>query len=145
MSYSHDMSQETKPNVKKLLPVGWRKFQIKACKEATSKAGNPQFIFRIMDVDTQYEEDIYAISTPGKRWFLKSILESVGCEAGQDGKYNWDIPDVLDKEFLGLIIHEPNTYINRAGEEIHNQQHKITDVKSIDVHPKSATEVQWDA
>ena len=130
--YSHDMSKETVPKRKKLLPEGWRQFTILDCKETTSKAGNEMFVFTIRDTETGYEEDIYAVATPKKRWFLKTILSAVGCEGGEDGVYNWDIPQVINKEFQGLVEHERNDYINRDGETVKGVQHRITEVKSVE-------------
>lgn len=130
MGYSMNMNEEQKPKRKKLLPQGWRLFTIIDCKEAKSKSGNDMFIFTVRDKETAYEEDIYAIATPKKRWFLKAVLDAVGCEGGQDGNYNWDIPDVLNRDFYGLVEHEPNEYINREGETVKAVQHRIVDVRS---------------
>ena len=118
MAYTMNMTNEKAPKRKKLLPEGWRKFTIINCVPSKSKSGNDMFIFTIRDRETAYEEDIYAIATEGKRWFLKNLLTAVGCAAGQDGVYAWDIPEVLNKDFLGLVEHEPNEYINREGETI---------------------------
>ena len=126
-----NMSNEPKPKVKKLLDKGWRTFLIVAGKESISKAGNPMIIFTIRDKETGYEEEIYPIATEGKRWFLKSILSAVGCKGGEDGFYNWEIDDVINHEFLGLVEHEPNEWINREGKTIYSTQHKITDAKEI--------------
>jgi len=123
------MSREKAPKRKKLLPEGWRTFTILDCKEAKSKSGNDMFIFSIKDCLTGYEEDIYAIATQGKRWFLKTILDAVGCSASQDGVYDWDTDEVMNKEFSGLVEHEPNKYINREGETVETTQHKIVEVK----------------
>ena len=150
MSYSDNMDNEQAPKRKKLLNQGWRIFQIKQGKEATSKSGNPMFIFTIQDNETDYIEDIYCVSTPGKRWILKCILSSCGIERNTDGNYNWDIPDVLNKDILGLVEHEPNEYINREGVEVKTIQHKIVDFKkyvptNIDgVLVNDGKEVLWD-
>lgn len=134
----YDMSNEPKPKLRKLLPKGWRQFTIIACKEAKSKGGNDMFIFTIVDRETGYEEDIYAVATQGKRWFLKSILTAVGCVGGADGCYEWEIEDVINQTFMGLVEHEPNSYINREGITVDTVQHRITDVKEVE-------EVEWDA
>jgi len=135
--YQHDMSGEKEMKRKKLLPTGWRDAEIISCREATSKGGNEMFVFEFKDILTEYTEDVYAISEKGKRWFLKQILTACGISAGQDGIYSWDIPDVIKKQIRVLIEHEPNTYINRVGEEIHTVQHKITEIKKSE-------EVAWD-
>lgn len=133
MGYSMDMKGEKAPKRKKLLPEGWRKFSILDCKESTSKGGNQMFVFTIQDCDTGYEEDIYAVATQGKRWFLKTILSAVGCQAGEDGVYDWEIGQVINKEFMGLVEHEDNEYVNREGETIKGKQHRITEVKAEEV------------
>lgn len=156
MPYSDNMDNEQAPKRKKLLNQGWRVFQIKQGKEATSKAGNPMFIFTIQDNETNYIEDIFCISSPGKRWVLKCILSACGIERSASGTYDWDIPDILNKDILGLVEHEPNEYINRDGETIKTTQHKIVDFKKYEptnvdgrpVNPGGATspeEVNWDA
>lgn len=137
MTYSMDMSEEKKPNIKKILQEGWREFQIFSCEEQKSKSGNDMFKIGIKDVATDYEEFIYAISTKGKRWFLKQILSVCGIEAGQDGVYEWDKENIIGKNFMGLVIHEPNSYINRDGQEIKGIQHKISEVKECEI-------VAWD-
>ena len=83
-----DMSEETP--TKKLIPEGWRKFLIKSGIETTAKSGNEMIEFVFVDDKTQYEEKVYAVSVPKKRWFLKRILEACNIAAAQDGVYEWD-------------------------------------------------------
>lgn len=129
--YSMDMSEEKAPRGTMLLDRGWRKFNILACEENVSKAGNKMSILSVEDDLTGNVEDVYAIMTKGKRWFLKSILTAVGCEAGEDGKYNWSPEDILNKSFEGFVIHEPNNYINRDGNEVKKTVHKIVKARAI--------------
>lgn len=131
MSYSDNLDNEQAPTRKRLLSQGWRIFQILKGIERTSKAGNPMFVFTIKDNETDYIEDIYCVSTPGKRWMLKCILSSCGIERNSDGNYNWDIPQLLNKDICGLVEHEPNEYINRSGETVKTTQHKIVDFKKF--------------
>ncbi len=133
MAYSMSMAEEKKPKRKVLLPEGWRRFTIVACVEKTSKKGNPMFVFTFHDIETGYDDDVFAIAEQGKRWFLKAILTAVECPAGKDGMYEWDIPMVLNKDIMGLVEHEENTYINREGNEVSGIQHRITDVKEAEV------------
>ena len=129
--YSMNMKNEKEPNVKKLLPTGWREFEIVDCVPETSKKGNAMFVFHIRDLATDYVDRVYAIATEGKRWTLKSILTCCGVESGQDGIYNWDFNSVMNKNILGYVEHEQNVYIDRAGETINTQQHKITKFKKV--------------
>jgi hypothetical protein len=131
--FKHDMRDEKPP--KRLLAEGWREFTILTCREEKSKQGNDMFVFGVQDDKTGYQEDVYAVSTPKKRWFLKQILAAVGCNGSADGVYEWDIPDVINKRFLGYVEHSPNEFINRAGETIRTTQHKITDAKPIEELP----------
>lgn len=127
-----NMSNEKAPKRKKLLPEGWRKFTITDGKSTTSKGGNPMYVFSIQDCETGYEEDIYAVNVEGKRWFLKSLLEAIGFIADKDGCFDWELNQTVNKEFMGLVEHEPNEYINRSGETVKETQHRVTEVKSVE-------------
>jgi len=130
MRYSMDMSKEQKK--KPLLPEGWRPFKIVGCEESMSKAGNEMFIFTFMDIETKQEAEIYAVSVPKKRWFLKAILAACGVDAAEDGVYNWDIPDVMEKAVSGYVEHEDKEWVNRNNETVVSKKSKITDVEEID-------------
>ena len=127
MGYKMDMSHEK--DKKELLPEGWRAFEILECSEETSKAGNLMFKFKILDIETQQEEEIYAIATEGKRWFLKQILLACGI-AEKDGLFDWDIPDVLTKTIMGRVAHQNEEWINREGKTVNSLKHKIVEVKA---------------
>lgn len=124
--YKHDMSGESER--KKLLPEGWREFRIMDCVEQTSKAGNEMFKFIFRDIETQQDEDVYAVALKGKRWFLKQILAACKIEAAQDGIYEWDTNDVLDADVTGLVSHVEEEWINREGVTVKTKKHKITEI-----------------
>lgn len=143
MSYKHDMSGEKPP--KRLLPTGWRRFKIIKCEEGTSKTGNEKFVFTVSDVLSGYAEELHLSAVQGKRWQLKKILGSLNLSAAQDGVYDWDIPMVIGREFSGLVEHEPNEYINRAGETVKGTQSRIVDFKFFSEDPnKKSEDVSWD-
>ena len=123
--YSHDMSRESNRG---LLPEGWRKFKIVKCEKAVSKAGNEMFIFNLQDAITKKVEQVYAIATQGKRWFLKSLLAACDIPASQDGIYEWDVEDVLDQDIMGKVEHIDERWINREGEKITSTKGKITEI-----------------
>ena len=127
MSYRDDMSREKER--KQPLPAGWRKFEIAKCMEEISKQGNEMLLITLIDEETHQEEKVYAVRTPGKRWFLKSILTACGIEAGKDGVYEWDISDILDKKVEGLVEHIEESWINREGATIKTTKGKITQVR----------------
>jgi len=143
MGYKMPMGDEKKPTRKQLLPEGWRKFKIVHAVEQKSKAGNMMFVITAEDVETGYPDTWYAIAEAGKRWFLKTILAAVGCEAAEDGVYDWDIPDIVGKNVEGLSVHEDNEWINREGETITTKQHKIVDIRECE-QDTPPTEVAWD-
>jgi hypothetical protein len=140
MGYSMDMNGEKAPKRKRLLPEGWRDFTIVGCHPEKSKAGNDMFVFSVTDELTGYTEDIYAIATPGKRWYLKMILAACDCSASSDGVYNWDIPDVINKRISGLVEHEPNNYIDRDGVTQNGIQHRIVEIKKRELNE---AEEEW--
>jgi len=133
MGYQMNMNEEKEPKLKILLPKGWQKFIIKKCYESKSKAGNVMFIFDVLHVKSNslLIDEIYAVATPGKRWFLKSILSVCGISASEDGNYSWDIPDVIDKEFMGFVEHEDNQYYNREGTLVQEKVSRIIRIKSV--------------
>lgn len=128
MGYKHDMSGEKEK--KELIPEGWRKFEIYGCEEYTSKAGKPTFKLQILDSELGQDEEIYATAVKGKRWFLKQILAACGVAAAQDGVYEWDIPDILDKVIMGKVVHYPDTWINRSNQTITTTKWKIAEVRA---------------
>lgn len=130
MGYQMDMSKEKDKKV--LLPVGWRRFKIVSCEEKTSKNGNEMFILGMLDCETRQVEDVYAIATPGKRWFLKSILDACGIEAAKDGVYEWDIQDILNQYIGGRIEHSVEDWIDREGKGRNTTKSKIVEVKRDD-------------
>jgi len=127
------MSQEKEPTRKKLLPEGWREFKILGCEPSVSKSGNDMFIFELQDEETAYIDKVYAISTQGKRWLLKTILSACNVKAAQDGVYDWETKDVIGKQVNCLIEHEDNEWFNRQGEKVTTKQHKIVEFKESEV------------
>jgi hypothetical protein len=130
MGYRYDMSKEKDKGV--LLPEGWRRFKVTACEEKVSKSGNDMFVLTFMDCETRQSEEVYAIATQGKRWFLKSILSACGIEAAQDGIYEWDIPDILDQYVQGRVEHFEEEWIDRSGKSRTTKKGKIVEVKEDD-------------
>lgn len=125
MPYNHNMSKEKAPKQKMLLPAGWRTFVVKDGKETMSKQNNAMIAFDIKDVETKQEEQVYCLVVEGKRWLLKQLLLACGIKELKDGSMKWDIMDLIGKEVSGLVVHEPNKYINRDGVEVTTTQHKI--------------------
>lgn len=133
---SLNMKEETKPMRKRLLDEGWREFLIVGCSdEVKSKGGNNQYVLKVQDVLTGYEENLYAVSEPKKRWFLKSLLDACNINC-VDGIYNFEPPlskNLIGNKIMGLVEHEDNEYINRACETVKIKQHKIVEVKSVGI------------
>lgn len=142
-----DYSEEKKPNIKMLLPEGWRKFFVSSCsKEAMSKKGNPQYIATLLDEATQYEDTVYLVNVKGKRWMLKSLCEACSVPKSELG-FLFEPPEpppVVKKFVMGLVIHEPNEYINREGVTIKAMQHKIVEFRAIDKIPETPDDIQFE-
>ena len=126
--------KEKAPSRKVLLPEGWRNFQIEACEKTTSKSGNMMFKVGLLDEVTQTSTNIYLIAVQGKRWALKQVLEATGVEKQEEDEYDYST-DLLGKKLSGLVIHEPNDYINRNGEEVKAFQHKVAEFKECGFAP----------
>ncbi|MEK6878599.1 MAG: hypothetical protein AABY22_03275, partial [Nanoarchaeota archaeon] len=113
MSYEMNMDDEVRP--KRLLPEGWKIFTIQRGFEQTSKSGNNMIVFVVAEESTGFDDKIYLVSEPKKRWLLKNLLDACGIKPNKDkeNKYVWDILEIEGKWVQGLVVHEPNEYINR--------------------------------
>jgi len=140
-----DMSKETAPKRKYLLPEGWRRFTILSCEPSVSKSGNAMFLIDVQDDEKNYVDTLYAVSVEGKRWFLKMILTACGIPAGQDGVYDWEAKNIIGKKVMGLVEHEPNEFINREGITVKTTQHRIVEFKTPnEAQAYTETEKAWD-
>ena len=84
-----------------LVPEGLRKMQITKCVKTISKSsGNDMFIITFLDLELFKSVDVYAIAVPGKRWFLKGILDACHVGAAADGIYDWSESEIIDKVVL---------------------------------------------
>lgn len=97
-----------------------------------SKQGNQMFVVSVEDTATRTVHDVYCVAEAGKRWVLKSLLTASGLVANDKGVFKWDIPDVVGRCVMGLVDHEPNSYINRAGDKVDAVQHKIIKFRIIE-------------
>ncbi|MCB1711991.1 MAG: hypothetical protein KDH96_05830 [Candidatus Riesia sp.] len=131
MSYEHDMSAE-KESSNVLLDKGWREFKVVSMMPKLSKQGNQMFVVSVEDTATRTVHDVYCVAEAGKRWVLKSLLTASGLVANDKGVFKWDIPDVVGRCVMGLVDHEPNSYINRAGDKVDAVQHKIIKFRIIE-------------
>ena len=89
---------------------------------------------KFRDVETGYEDDVYAVSEPKKRWFLKEIMDACGVQKNEEGKYYFDgelRDQVIGKKVIGLVEHEPNVWIDRDYNQHNDTQHKIVEAKGI--------------
>lgn len=123
---------------KELLPEGWIALEIVSMVEGVSKAGNPKYTIRFAcadDPQSGIDQDLTNI--PGKRWMLRSLLESAGIEPekNEEGKeiYDWEIEDILGHTVLAEIIHDKTPFIGRDGKEIVIPKAKINAFKMITV------------
>lgn len=132
MDFSMDMTEEQKPTRKKLLPEGWRPCTIIGCSdEKLSKQQNKQYIIRIKDDETGYEDNFYAVSEPKKRWALKNLFDACSIPH-QNGVYKFDKPlkeTIVGKKVDALYEHEENSYINRENIRVEGKQHRISEFR----------------
>ena len=137
---------ETPSKDTRLLPEGWRGFEIVTGDDAPSKAGNPMFTLQLKDEETGIVTKVWLIRTPGKRWNLKQVLEALGIEKQDDDEYNY-LPSLIGHKIMGEVVHEPNEYINRHGDTVTTTQHRINSVRAYTENPDGAgspSDVKWD-
>ena len=109
-----DMKDEGGPE--KLLPEGVYDFKINSCEAKDSKAGKPMIVVEAIEPDSGAAYTVYMTAIQGKRWFLKQLLTAAGIAAGDDGVYEWEPIDVINKEVSGRIAHEQEKeWIDRNG------------------------------
>ena len=139
---------EAPPKDTRLLPEGVRGFEIVTGDDKPSKKGNPMFTLQLKDEETGIVVLVYLIRTPGKRWYLKQVLESVGIEKkDDDDDYNY-LPEVIGKKIMGEVVHEPNEYINRDGQTVTTTQHRINSFSAYTTNPdgvKKADDIAWES
>lgn len=144
--YSDDFSQEKKPSG--IIPSGHRQVIVVEMIDGVSKAsGNPMFTATIEDIETKNTMQVFLVNVPKKRWMLKSLLNAVGVEGGQDGVYSWDVTDVIGKQVTAIIEHYSEPWINRDGQSVTSNKAKVTEFIAPDLTPKqelhNGKEVQW--
>ena len=129
--YKMDMNSEKAPGVQ--FPTGWNKYNVENCVAMTSKKGNEMFKVTIaLSADKTVAGDVYAITEPGKRWFLKQLLASCGIPAGTDGIYEFDIGDLLDKPVMAQGIPQEETWIDREGNNRTSTKTKLVAFKPVE-------------
>ena len=131
---------ETPPKDTRLLPIGWRGFEIVTGDDTPSKKGNPMFTLQIKDEQTGVVVKVYLMRTPGKRWALKQVLEAADVDKNEDDNYNY-LPALIGKKLMGEVVHEPNEWINRNGETVTTQQHRIASFKAYTANPDGVTDI----
>ncbi len=131
--FKHDMSGEKTPSKKYLFNEGWHTWEVTGIEEKKSKSGKDMFVITLVEDINLQQIQVYAIATPGKRWFLKEFLSACGCAASTDGIYEWGISDVMGKKITGLIEHEDNTWVDREGFERKDKQAKLTSFKKLEI------------
>lgn len=136
MSYEMDMSQEKEPVRNDKFDEGRHEFVIHEVEPSMSKKGNEMFIVTLKQEATNKKIQCYLVATPGKRWMLKQLLSSVGIDKNAEGKYSWDIKDVLGKNVVGIIENVDEEYIDRQGES-----KKVTKPKVVAFE---STQIAWD-
>ncbi len=133
MGYKMDMNNESNTNI--LLDEGWHDFLITNCEEKQSKKGNDMFVVTAVDDVSKKNLKVFCTAVPGSRWFLKQLLTAAGIKAGQDGIYEWDIPDLINKTVSARIEQIDEKWIDRDGNEKTTKKDKIVEWQSLDDSP----------
>ena len=102
--YQANMGTEKRPKV--LIPKGFRLVRITEMIATKSSKGNDMFTSTLEDIGTKRRLQFYIMNVPKQRWLLKSLLNALGNQGGQDGNYDWSVSDVLMKQVTAVIEHE---------------------------------------
>lgn len=142
MGYSMDMSKESTPDAQ--LPEGWREFRCIDMIPEVSKSGNDMFVCQFLDVKSGKSKKVWLVSTEGKRWLLKQLLEACGISRNKStNNYDWDFPDVMNKSVMGYVQVENETFIDRTGTEKTLPKSKIVEFKIMDDQPATPNDIDW--
>lgn len=137
MAYEMDMKGEKRPIRNDVFTEGMGiRLKIIHCEEGISKKGNEQFIFEFQEMSTGKVKTVFAISLPGKRWKLKSILNACDVSAAQDGVYKWEIKDVLGKIILADVQNNEEEYTNRHNEIKMKLNTELYNIRKVEVEEK---------
>jgi len=120
--YEHDMRGEGESI---LIEEGWNTHLITNIIPAKSKAGNDMFIITLEHPDSGSVDEVYAITTKGKRWILKQLLAACGIQEGKDGIYHWCEEDVIGCSVEANNKPEPNEFTRRDGTVVKEMRNKI--------------------
>ena len=133
--YSHDMSQESGTATQAALDEGWHDFEIVNMEEQTSKSGNQMFKISFALADNPQKGLIaYAVAEPKKRWYLKNLLDAVGCDGGKDGVYNWSVEDVMGHTVSGRVENAVELWKDRSGKERKSTKSKLVEFAPMGVN-----------
>lgn len=136
--YQDDMSKEKRPTG--LIPQGKREVIVTSMELGTSKAGNPQFITSIEDVLTSISMNLYLVNVSGKRWTLKSLLDSVEVPKNSEGEHNWSEEDVIGKKVIAIVEHYSEPWINKDGVEVMSNKAKVREFQKLSNNNESWSE-----
>jgi len=136
--HTFDMSNEQEAGAQEVFNEGWHDFEIVTMDEMTSKQGNPMFkIHLVLAEDASKGIIVYAISTEGKRWFLKQLLNACACEAGQDGIYDFDTNEIVGHTVSGRIENSQENWKDRTGKERTSTKSKVVEFAKMGVDEKN--------
>jgi len=136
--FSVGMEGESDSRSKQKLPEGEHIMIIKdvvLVRENQSKSGNPYFRWDLKSKKEGIEMPVYTTLIKGKRWLLKQILFACGIEADDkdpDQKYQFDEEDVVKKEVVAVIKHEPNEFVGRDGNVIKHLKAVVKSFRKVD-------------
>jgi hypothetical protein len=118
----------------RIFEEGWHDFEIVKIEEQISKNNNQMFKISLALADKPTEGiEVYAITEAGKRWFLKQFLGACGCEAAEDGIYDWSPEDYEGLTIQCRIENQEETWIDRNGYERKTLKSKVVEFKKLEI------------
>jgi hypothetical protein len=109
-----------------LLPEGWHKVLVTDVILQMSKSNNEMWVITTEEPESGSVDTVYAITTPKKRWILKSFLDAAGFKKDSDGVYkNVEMADCVGITVEANNKPEANEFVNRAGETIKEMRNKF--------------------
>jgi hypothetical protein len=142
MGHEYDMDMNGEGEGQSKFLDGWYDWEIVSMVDETSKNGNKMIVASVALADdaTRGIDKVYLVSEPKKRWFLKNLLDAVGCSGSKDGVYSWSKDDVIGHTVSGRIQNNVEEWKGRDGKIHKSTKSQIVEWAAFGTEDKNKEE-----
>lgn len=121
--FTMDMKDEKQQ--KELFPEGLGIVVVLDIEAKKSKAGNDMFVCKIKHCETGAIDTFWLVTTKGKRWLLKTLLDAIGVTKDENGNHCFEFADLIEKKVLAEVYHEETDFKTEDGKTIKTKNNRI--------------------